>query len=1029
MTRFVEATNEIPNLNPEVHLHALKSGLRPGKFQESIVIAKPKTLAEFREKATTQIEFDTYTPFNTKREDIVKDILHSKLIKPPSRAGTYQDQRHVDKFKYCAFHQKYGHTTDDCVIAKDVLEKLARQGLLDKYIDTRGQRKNTEGLGNQQKTIDNPRDKGRKVENDNNPPRRIINCISGGFAGGGCTSSARKRSYRAMMTMTESVIPRPNNSDKPGISFNSDDYKAADRNLDDPVVISAQVGEPLVKKILMDPGSSADVLFYSTFQKMNLCDKLLQPSSGELVGFSGERVSIRGYIWLKTTFGDYPNSKTLEIQYLVVDCKSPYNIILGRPSLNAFNAVISTVHLCVKFISQDNKVVTIHGDQKEARQCYNASLKNEQPKHLDQQYVQAVYNSDQLHALADLDPRTNNQERPMPLDDLTKVQLASNKDRYTYLGNALKEAERTQLVELLRQNIDLFAWTPADMPGIDPNVICHKLAINPSIRPIAQKKRHLGTDKRTASLEETQKLLSAGFIKELKYSTWLANVVMVKKNNGKWRIFMDAYSGYNQILMHEGDQDKTAFITDNGNFCYKVMSFGLKNAGATYQRLMDKIFSKQIGRNIEVYVDDMVAKSTQTSNHADDLTEIFQQLRKYNMKLNPEKCAFGVQSGKFLGFMLTCRGIEANPEKCQAILNMRSPRTIKEVQQLTGRLAALARFLPCIAQRSHHFFKKLRKQEQFHWSEECEIAFTELKTLLTTPPILRTLETGKPLYLYLSITYYAISSVLVTEIDKQQHPVYFVSKSLQGAESRYPKLERLALALVITARRLRHYFQSHTIIVRTEQPLRQILTRPELAGRLIKWSIELSEYDIQYQSRGAIKSQALADFVAKLTQEDTSPQEDPWTLYVDGASNSKGSGAGILLENSQGIQLEQSLQFTFQASNNQAEYEALIAGLCLAQTMGITKINVKCDSLLVVQQVTGNFQVKDPLLEKYNAMVNNLIRRFDRFDILHIPREQNNRADLLSKLATTRSQYNSPVLSQLTLDEPSVTLTTMASVS
>ncbi|XP_025703082.1 uncharacterized protein [Arachis hypogaea] len=175
MTRFAEATNEIPNLNPEVHLHTLKSGLRPGKFQESIVIAKSKTLAEFREKATTQIEveefralrievkptpnkeeerrnrhsagrtdqrpfrltpkFNSYTPFNTKRENIVKDILHSKLIKPPNRAGTYQDQRHVDRSKYCAFHQKYGHTTDNCVIAKDVLEKLARQGLLDKYID------------------------------------------------------------------------------------------------------------------------------------------------------------------------------------------------------------------------------------------------------------------------------------------------------------------------------------------------------------------------------------------------------------------------------------------------------------------------------------------------------------------------------------------------------------------------------------------------------------------------------------------------------------------------------------------------------------------------------------------------------------------------------------------------------------------------------------------------------------------------------------------------------------------------------
>ncbi|XP_016194976.1 uncharacterized protein LOC107635942 [Arachis ipaensis] len=200
MTRFVEATNEIPNLNPEVYLHALKSGLRSRKFQDAIVIAKPKILAEFQEKATTQIEieelqalrradkansnreeekrnkypsnqieqkqfkltpkFDSYTPLNTKRDEIIIDILLLKLIKPPNREGTYQDQLYVDKSKYCAFHQKYGHTTDDCVIAKDLLEKLARQGLLDKYIDSRGRKRNTEDLGQHPKTTDNPRDKG-----------------------------------------------------------------------------------------------------------------------------------------------------------------------------------------------------------------------------------------------------------------------------------------------------------------------------------------------------------------------------------------------------------------------------------------------------------------------------------------------------------------------------------------------------------------------------------------------------------------------------------------------------------------------------------------------------------------------------------------------------------------------------------------------------------------------------------------------------------------------------------------------------
>ncbi|XP_016185604.1 uncharacterized protein LOC107627269 [Arachis ipaensis] len=265
----------------------------------------------------------------------------------------------------------------------------------------------------------------------------------------------------------------------------------------------------------MDPGSSADVLFYSIYQNMKLSDKALQPSIGELVDFSGERVPIRGYIWLQTSLGNYPDCKTLDIQYLVVDYKSPYNIILGRPSLNAFHAIVLTIHLCVKFFSQDNKVVTIDANQKEARQCYNTSLKVNPSRQADEQYVQA----ESLPTLANLDPRTNLQDRPMPTDALTKIKLTNDEDKHTYIGDALQEQAKEHLIKLLQQNINLFAWTPTDMSGIDPNVICHRLAINPSIQPIAQKKRHLGIDKKEASLEETQKLLNAGFIKKLRFTS------------------------------------------------------------------------------------------------------------------------------------------------------------------------------------------------------------------------------------------------------------------------------------------------------------------------------------------------------------------------------------------------------------------------------------------------------------------------------------------------------------------------------
>jgi hypothetical protein len=145
---------------------------------------------------------------------------------------------------------------------------------------------------------------------------------------------------------------------------------------------------------------------------------------------------------------------------------------------------------------------------------------------------------------------------------------------------------------------------------------------------------------------------------------------------------MDVFSGYNHIMVDENDQEKTSFITSRGLFCYKVMSFGLKNAGATYQRLMNRMFHDQIGRNVEVYVDDMLVKSKEEDSHLDDLGETFKTLRKYQMKLNPSKCTFGVYSSKFLGFMISQRGIEANPDKIKAILEMQPPKTTKEIQRL-----------------------------------------------------------------------------------------------------------------------------------------------------------------------------------------------------------------------------------------------------------------------------------------------------------------------------------------------------------
>ena len=231
------------------------------------------------------------------------------------------------------------------------------------------------------------------------------------------------------------------------------------------------------------------------------------------------------------------------------------------------------------------------------------------------------------------------------------------------------------------------------------------------------------------------------------------------------------------------------------------MSFGLKNVGATYQRLVNRMFNKQIGRNMEVYVDYMLVKSREELAHLDDLKETFTTLKQYQMKLNPAKCVFGVASGKFLGFMVSQRGIEANAENVQAIINITSPKTVKEVQKLTGRITALNRFVSRAADKCLPFFKTLK--QAFAWTDECEIAFQELKRYLSNPPLLSPSKKGESLYLYLAMSETAVSAALIREEGRKQLPVYYVSQAFQGAEFRYPRIEKIVFALIVASRKLR----------------------------------------------------------------------------------------------------------------------------------------------------------------------------------------------------------------------------------
>ena len=718
-----------------------------------------------------------------------------------------------DNTKYCEFHSDYGHRTDNCIQLRREIEYLIQRGYLRRFISpgnqAQGQTKNQNQAPAQQPPP-------RQTTTQHQQPLGEIHVISGGFAGGGESSSVRKAHLRSIRSadmgevQAVSKAPRIDTT----ITFSDSDLEGCQHPHDDPLVIRAIVANTTVHRVLVDNGSSADIIFASAFDKMGIGREKLEPVNTHLRGFSGEKVLPLGSIQLVLTLGEPPCQATTTSRFLIVDAPSAYNMLLGRPSLNAIKAIPSAYHMVIKFPTV-NRVGTVRGDQRVARECYTASMK--------QKMVDNV-------SIGEFDMRDEVLTRPEPSEELESVTLDDDPEHLAYIGFKLAGDLKGLLTQFLRQ---------ADMGGIDPAVITHKLNANPFFKPVKQKRRNFAPERQKAINEEVGKLLHAGAIREVEYPEWLANVVLVKKANGKWRLcidftdinkacpkdsfplpridlivdataghellsFMDAFSGYNQISMDPNDQEKTSFVTAQGTYCYRVMPFGLKNAGATYQRLVNRMFQKQIGATMEVYIDDMLVKSTTAGLHIAHLSETFQILRDYNMKLNPAKCAFGVSAGKFLGFIVNHRGIEANPDKIKALLDMPSPSGIKEVQRLTGRIAALSRFVSRASDKCQPFFQVLKKA--FQWDEKCEEAFVALKTYLTSPPILVSPTEGELLTLYLAVSDFSTSAVLVRDKERVQNPVYYCSRALRGAEEKYPKMEKLILALVTAARKLRPYF-------------------------------------------------------------------------------------------------------------------------------------------------------------------------------------------------------------------------------
>jgi ribonuclease HI len=493
---------------------------------------------------------------------------------------------------------------------------------------------------------------------------------------------------------------------------------------------------------------------------------------------------------------------------------------------------------------------------------------------------------------------------------------------------------------------------------------------------------------------------------------------------------LDMFSRHHQIRVRKEDEEKTSFITPFGTFCFVRMPEGLKNAGCTFSRMIAIVLHPQIRRNILVYVDDIVVKSVQRKDHISDLVETFANMRAANLKLNPEKCVFVIHKGKVLGCLVSTKGIEANPDKIRALVEMQDPVSVKDVQKLTGRVAALNRFIPRAVERSLPFFQVLRSAKNFQCSEPQKRAFQELKDYLSNMTKLCPPEPKSPLLLYVSASNSAVSAVLVQEKEEEgklkQIPVYFASEALSSSKIFYSELEKIAYAVIMAARKLRHYFEGHRIRVITNQSLSDLFANREASTRIIKWDTELSEYVVDFERRSAIKSQVLTDFIVDWTSPTQNFEEnipEPWIVQCDGAWCYKGVGISAVVTSPMGVVIRYAARLVFvndeHSTNNITEYEALLLALRKMKALGQQTFIIRTDSKVIQEHIKKESEARNPVLMKYLEKVREMEKHFKGYSVQHIPRDENNKADKLGKAAARNQELPPDVFFEI-IREPSM---------
>ncbi|XP_074591721.1 uncharacterized protein LOC141847563 [Curcuma longa] len=578
--RFNQEACEVPSTPSDVLTSAFTQGLLEGDFFRSLVKKPPASYQKLSERATKYIQLEETQLARRGSHPTAPPVERRAAPPPPAREvptrplqnpPAHRNERVVQAIgnlpqlpepgvagqpgqpaRYCAYHRSTGHTTNECRHLTDEINRIIRErqrqgGRRLMREDQRRQggprRPNPQQGGGRQhppgeERVPAPENNQGEPRPGQEPPQEIhpdpqedrnnlahrgeISMIAGG-ATDGDSNRARKAHGRRLETYSVNTGRRADLG--PNISFGPQDLEGVDTPHDDALVIRATIANYDVARVFVDTGSSVNVLYKEAFDRMQLDEGDLQPLATSLFGFSGHEVQPLGQIRLPLSLGKEPLRRTRATLFTVVEAPSAYNVILGRPALSSFGAVVSTYHQKLKF-PVHNQVGSVGGDQNIARKCYIDMVQTD--LRAVRRRLGTEVNSVQEASL------------PRPKPEKVPARIVPGKpDQITYIAADLPVEIQGPLLTCLTANRDIFAWSPLEVTGVAPTIMEHRLNVTSEARPVRQKRRHFSADQDRVIREETDKLLKAGQIREIQFPTWLANVVLVPKPGGKWRVCID----------------------------------------------------------------------------------------------------------------------------------------------------------------------------------------------------------------------------------------------------------------------------------------------------------------------------------------------------------------------------------------------------------------------------------------------------------------------------------------------------------